>query len=281
MGLDRGGGVAGAASGVAGRPFRQRLSIAAIIVVLLGAIVPRPITVTGPFVAAPARLIPLTSPDSGVVGAGLRAARDLGDTGNAAGRDPGFRSRAKRRSPRGAGPTRSTARETQARAAGRPAEVARLEAERATEDARLAGLEADRDNLTIRAVGSGMVLTPRPEDLAGRWVDRGSAGAPARSPDSVEVRVALTGSGSTLVRPGQPSGSSSTPTGLVSPPRSPAWQRASAGDSGAVEVRVALPVGPDARAGMTGEASVTLRQSNVWGSLWWGVRRRIRSDILL
>jgi hypothetical protein len=32
---------------------------------------------------------------------------------------------------------------------------------------------------------------------------------------------------------------------------------------------------------MTGEASVTLRRSNVWGALWWTIRRRIRTDILL
>jgi hypothetical protein len=35
------------------------------------------------------------------------------------------------------------------------------------------------------------------------------------------------------------------------------------------------------RPGMTGEASVTVRQSNVWGSLWWAIRRRVRTDILL
>jgi hypothetical protein len=56
---------------------------------------------------------------------------------------------------------------------------------------------------------------------------------------------------------------------------------ASSGDSGTVEVRVALPAGRETRTGVTGEASVALRQSNVWGSLWWGIRRRIRSDILL
>ena len=34
---------------------------------MLGAIIPRPITVTGRFVAAPALLVPLTAPDSGIV----------------------------------------------------------------------------------------------------------------------------------------------------------------------------------------------------------------------
>jgi len=32
---------------------------------------------------------------------------------------------------------------------------------------------------------------------------------------------------------------------------------------------------------LTGEASVTLRRSNMWGALWWGVRKRVRTDFLL
>jgi hypothetical protein len=35
------------------------------------------------------------------------------------------------------------------------------------------------------------------------------------------------------------------------------------------------------RPGMTGEASVTIRRSNVWGALWWGIRKRVRTDLLL
>ena len=263
-----------------GRPFRQRLLFGAGIIVVLGAIVPRPITVTGAFVAAPSRLIPLTSPDSGVVG---RVFAREGTRVSAGAPLVEIRDFALERSALASQRSVDSlaAREAQARAAGRLAELARLEAERAAEDARLAGLRADQENLTVRAVGDGTVLTVRPEEMAGRWVDRGQSLLRLGLPDSVEVRVALAGSGSTLVRAGQPlrlifhsdGGRIATRVASVAP--------ASAGDSGTVEVRVALPVGPDARAGMTGEASVTLRQSNVWGSLWWGVRRRIRSDILL
>jgi hypothetical protein len=32
---------------------------------------------------------------------------------------------------------------------------------------------------------------------------------------------------------------------------------------------------------MRGEASVTLRSSNIWGALWWSIRRGIRTDLLL
>jgi hypothetical protein len=50
---------------------------------------------------------------------------------------------------------------------------------------------------------------------------------------------------------------------------------------GGVEARVRLPAGPAWRAGVTGEASVRLRRSNLLGALWWGVRQRVRQDILL
>ena len=48
-----------------------------------------------------------------------------------------------------------------------------------------------------------------------------------------------------------------------------------------VEARLRLPALHGWRPGMTGRASVTLRNSNLWGALWWSVRRGIRSDILL
>jgi putative peptide zinc metalloprotease protein len=263
-----------------GRPFQQRVLLAAVAIALLGVIVPRPITVTGRFVAAPARLIPLTSPDSGVVdrvyarqgtqvvaGAPLVEIRDF---------DLERELLAVRR--------RSDsldARERQARAGGRPAEVARLEAEQAAEVARLTGLTADRERLTIRAVGSGTILTPHPEDLTGRWIGRGQPLLQLGVPDSVEIRVALAGPGSTLVRPGQPMRLFFNADGHRVTTQIRSVATASSGDSGTVEVRVALPANRETRTGVTGEASVGLRRSNVWGSLWWEVRRRIRSDILL
>ncbi len=264
-----------------GWPIRRRLFLAGGALLLIGALVPRPITVTGSFVAAPARLIPLTSPDSGVVGRVYARQGTWVTAGTPLVQIRDFE--VERRVIAAARRSDSlAARETQARAAGRPAEVARLEAERAGEDARLAGLRADQESLTLRAVGSGMVMTLRPEQLTGRWVDRGEPILRLGLPDSVEVRVALTGSGSTLVRPGQPlrlffRASGNRIAALVG-----SVSQMSAGDSGAVEARAALSAGANqVRAGMTGEASITLRRSNVWGSLWWGIRRRVRSDLLL
>jgi hypothetical protein len=54
-----------------------------------------------------------------------------------------------------------------------------------------------------------------------------------------------------------------------------------ASSSETVEARLRLPAGTSWRPGMTGQASVTVRRSNLWGGLWWAIRRGIRSDILL
>jgi len=48
-----------------------------------------------------------------------------------------------------------------------------------------------------------------------------------------------------------------------------------------VEVRSRIPSGGPWRMGVTGEASVRLRRSNLLGALWWGVRQRVRSDLIL
>ncbi|HEY8256213.1 MAG TPA: HlyD family efflux transporter periplasmic adaptor subunit [Gemmatimonadales bacterium] len=263
-----------------GWSFRRRLGIGLALIALLGAVIPRPLTVVGPFVATPARSVPLTSPDSGVV---QRVYARQGTQVSAGMPLMEIRDFYLERNELVAGRRSDSlaARVAAARAAGRSAEVARLEAERAVEEARLAGFRADHENLTVRAVASGTVLTPRPEDLAGRWVDRGQPLILLGLPDSLEVRVALTGPGSTLVRPGQPIRIFFHAGGRRVIGRVGGVAAASTGNSGAVEARVALPVGPDVRAGMTGEGSVTLRQSNVWGSLWWSLRRHIRSDILL
>ena len=170
---------------------------------LVGMLIPRPITVTGPFVVAPALSVALTAPDSGLVGrvyvregtrveAGmpLLQVRDL-DLERAA---------------------LATARQAdslaarigQARAAGRTAEVARLEADRATEAARLAGMTATQRDLTIRALVPGIVVTHRPERLAGQWVQLGDRLIELGQPDSLDLRIALVGAGATRVQTGQP-----------------------------------------------------------------------------
>ena len=100
--------------------------------------------------------------------------------------------------------------------------------------------------------------------------------------DALEARIALKQAGALNVRPGQVVHLISYADGArpedatvigVAP--------TSVGGEGAIEIRVPLRRDTGWRAGATGEASIELRRSTALGALWWGVRRRIRNDILL
>lgn len=258
----------------------RRLIIGASVVVLLGVLLPWPITVTGRFVAAPVVSIPHVAPDSGMiervrvregtrVAAGsplllirnLELERELG---------------ASRRI------TDSLAlRSAQARGQGRMSQMALVDAQRSIEEARLAGLRQRVEALRIHAMGTGTVMTPRPEELTGRWVSNGEVVLQLARTDSVEIRVALYGAGGTLVRAGAPI--SLLPDATMAQPVSghvAAVSETTRPDD-AIEARLRLPAGEAWRPGMTGRASITLQRSNAWGALWWSIRRGIRTDILL
>jgi putative peptide zinc metalloprotease protein len=262
------------------RRLRDRLLLAAAVVIVAGALIPRPITVTGRFAVAPALSVPLTSPDSGLVarvyvregtrveaGMPLLQVRDLDleRAALAAGRRVDS----------------LAAREAQARAAGQSSEIARLETERATDQARLDGMTVEQRALTVRALVPGIVVTPRPEELTGHWVGLGERLLELGQPDSLEIRIALAGAGATQVRPGQPARLLFHADGGTLAARVTGVAQASAAGSGAVEARVGVGGSARWRPGMTGEASVTVRRSNLWGALWWGFRQRVRTDILL
>jgi multidrug efflux pump subunit AcrA (membrane-fusion protein) len=263
-----------------GRAIRQRLVMGLSAVVLIGLVVPRPITVTGPFSVAPALSLPVTAPDSGLIqrvyvreGAQVAAGMPLIQ----------MRNFELERSATVANRRVDSlvAREAQARSRNDTKEVSRIIAERTAEQARLAGLELEAGTLVLRASAGATVLTARPESLSGHWVTLGERLLQLGLRDSLEARVSLTGAGASLVRQGQPvrllfysDGVGQARSQVVT------VAAASAGGTGAVEARVGLS-GEGRRPGMTGEASITLRQSNVWGALWWSVRRRIRTDLLL
>jgi len=265
---------------LSGRRLRDRLALAGAVFLLAGAIIPRPITVTGSFAVAPALSVRLTAPDSGIVagvfvregtrvdaGMPLLQVRDL-DLERAT-LETGRRVDS------------LAARVTQARAAGRADETARLEAERATESARLDGMTAEQRVLTIRALVPGIVVTSRPERLTGRWVGLGERLIELGQPDSLEIRIAVAGAGATQVRPGQSARLVFHADGRTLAGRVGSVALSSADGTGAVEARVGLRADGRCRPGLTGEASVTLRESNLWGALWWSLRRRVRTDILL
>jgi hypothetical protein len=261
------------------RPWRSRLLIAGVAVLVLGVLLPWPITITGPFLAAPVVSMPMAAPDSGIVqrvqireGTRVAAGAPLMQIRNLPLERELVQSRRLSDS--------LAVRLAQARSHGRSAEAAEIEAERSSEEARLAGLAQRVEALRIRALGAGTVVTPRPEDLVGRWVANGAAVLQVGEFDSVEVRIALPGAGSTLIRPGSPA--RLLPDATMSGPVSALVTSISTtATPEAVEARLRLPALQGWRPGMTGRARVTVRQSNLWGALWWGIRRGIRSDIFL
>ena len=176
----------------------------AAVVLIAGVVIPRPITVTGPFAVAPALSVPLTAPDSGHrrrvyvregtrVEAGmplLAGARPRPRAGGARDRRraDSLAAREARRPARPAGRTRSRGSKPSARPS-RPGST---------------GMSAEQRVLTVRALVPGIVVTPRPEQLAGRWVELGERLIELGQPDSLELRIALAGAGATQVRAGQP-----------------------------------------------------------------------------
>ena len=137
---------------------------------------------------------------------------------------------------------------------------------------------------TVRATSGGVVVTPRTERLLGRRLDAGATALVLADADSVELRVTLAGAGAATVRPGQR-------VRLVShadaahPIEARLLDVAPAGGAqggrSSVEARVRVPRGTAWRPGVTGEARVTLRRSTLLGAAWWGLRARVRTDLLL
>jgi putative peptide zinc metalloprotease protein len=260
----------------------QRITKGLVILAVLGAVagfLPWPITVTGPFLISPTATGTLVAPDSGVVvevmvreGSRVEAGRSLLLVRNLElERELAATSLAV---------DSLGLLAARARARGAEGEAARIAAQAQAESARLAGIRERVRSLVIRAQAEGVIASPRPDTLLGRTVSVGDT-LLRLTGDRVEARIALEGAGASLAREGQrakliahadPGTRLDATLASVAPSASP---------DGMVETRVRL-VGAEAfRPGMTGEARITLRASNVWGALWWAIRSRIRTDVLL
>jgi multidrug efflux pump subunit AcrA (membrane-fusion protein) len=257
---------------------RNGLLILAVLIAVAG-LAPWPITVDGPFVVSSAATGILAAPDSGVVvevmvregsrvDAGrslvlirnLELERDLEATSLAVDSLGLLAARA--------------------RARGDEGQAARISAQAQAERARLAGMRERVRSLVIRAPDAGVVASPRPDTLLGRTVSIGDTLLRLVS-DRVEARIALDGAGASLARAGQRAKLIGHADPRVRLEATLASVAPSASPDGMVESRVRLVETEALRPGMTGEARITLRESNVWGALWWAIRSRIRTDVLL
>jgi hypothetical protein len=243
-------------------------------------VIPRWLTVTGEFTAAPVRAMALVAPEASVISQVAAREGVLAPAGTPLARleNPDLE-RLRALAARAADSLGADA--VLARARGWADEVERLDAERASADAVVRALDARRTALTLRVPIAGQVLTPRPEFLLGHPAQPGDTVLIVGDPDSVEVRVRLAGSGASLVQPGQ--------SVILLPHADPAHPREAmvvsvapaASRSEGLEARVRTAAGGVWRPGSTGEASIRIRRSNVAGALWWGVRKRLRTDLLL
>ena len=259
------------------RRFWSRAGGAAVLVAVGGLLVPWPITVQGAFTARPLLELAVSAPEGGVLAQVFVTEGERVPPGARLGL---IRSFALER--RAAELQRIvdslTAAAAQARARGPTAEVRRREAAREARAAEQDGVERRLAALALRAPVPGVVATRRPEERVGRWISAGEEVVRLFEPDSVDLVVVLERAGATLVRRGQVAALFARVGAGHSLEAHVTSVAAAATEQGLVEARIRVA---GVRPGVTGEAKIVVRQSNVWGALSWAVRKRIRSDLLL
>jgi putative peptide zinc metalloprotease protein len=258
--------------------IRNGLVILAVLIAVAG-LAPWPITVTGPFVVASTATGILAAPDSGVV---VEVMVREGSRVNAGSSLVLIRSLELERELAAT----SLAVDSlgllaaRARAGGDEGQAGRIAAQAQAEGARLAGMRERVRSLVIRAPVAGVVASPRPDTLFGRTISLGDT-VLRLAGDRVEARIALVGAGASMAREGQRAKLVAHADPGVRLDARVASVAPSASPDGMVETRVGLVETEALRPGMTGEARITLRESTVWGALWWAIRSRIRTDVLL
>jgi multidrug efflux pump subunit AcrA (membrane-fusion protein) len=253
------------------------------VIILLGAAIPWPITVHGAFVAQSPLEVALTAPDSSVITAVLAGEGAAVGAGAPILQLRNYRTETELLQEGRAADSLSQL-ERAARAAGKAGLASELGAERAQAEAERDRLRAHFQAYLLRAPVGGVVVTPRLEERLGSWVNTGDTVARVQTADSVELRVRLEAAGATLVATGQRAvllPYSSVGQGLQTRVTSVSQVAAGLGGPDGAEARVRVAASPTFRPGVTGEAKIAVRKSNVWGALWWAVRKRVRSDLLL
>ena len=264
------------------RPVRYWGAIGLVLLILL-ALVPWPITARGKLVVAPEMIGEVVAAEGGLV------ERVLAVEGQRVGAgDPVAVLRSPQLEHELAEEQRLmdslTLLAGQYRAAGSAGLARAVEAEAGESDARYSGLRHRLAALTLRAPVEGTVATPRLEESMGRRLRAGERLAVVIAGDSLDLRLTLAGVGASLVEAGQPARliSYADPAHSLKATVSMVAPAADSIRVGAVEARIRIPAeGGEWIAGMRGEGRVTVRHSNLAGVLWWGIRSRMRRDLFL
>jgi len=252
----------------------------AVVLLIVMTLVPWPLLVKGRFLAAPVFEAPLTSADAGVLTEIYAGEGDWVDAGAVVARLRSFALEREVVSLERAVDSLDVS-ALGARALGRGAALRQTELARDEAAARLLGARERVRRLTLRAPVSGVVVTRRFRERIGQAFDAGETVASVAVLDSLELRVTLDRAGATLVAAGQRASllPYATPRRAI---EAPVRSVAPAAGTGAVEARIRVPSGlPGLYPGVTGEAKIVVRRTNVLGAIWWAVRKRIRNDLLL
>ncbi len=260
-------------------PLRGRrggLAVAALVLVL-----PWPRNVDGRWVALPASHMQVVAPMDGVI---TDVLVHEGDTVRAGVPVVQMVSRVlDRMDPVRRGERDSLQLLAQAARSASAGDAALYEAEARSASARAIATTVARDAGTVRAAGDGVILTPHAERLLGGAVRAGTPLLSIGAADSLDVRIRLSGGGSSAAEAGQPV--SLLLDADAANPRHGRLLHVSptAGDAnpGAIEATVRLATGGAWRAGARGDARVRVGRSTVGGALLWALRVRLRPDLLL
>lgn len=172
-------------------------------------------------------------------------------------------------------------REQQARARQQTGAGDVLSAEVEAADALYSVARVRTNALQVQARMRGTVLSSRPESLTGRRVQYGDTLMAVGDLTQLVAVLRLRTAGAMSVEPGQRVRLVSYldvahPIEGVVSSVAPAT-----GSSGAVEARMLLDAGTAWRAGATGEARVDVRRSTLFVAMWWALRSRVRTDVLM
>lgn len=268
--------------GATWRRWQRWAPVGAGLALVLAALLPWNLQSRGSFVVAPLQSVAVVAPDSGIVAAVYPETGTMVTAGM-----PVLQMfdldlmRARARDTRATDSLLVLGQMAQAQA--RAGIEAQLDAERRAASAVGARTQARLEQGILRSRLDGMVMTPRPERLIGKWVGPSDTLLMVADLAVLEARIALRSIGSTGIAPGarvrliSHQATDAPLEGIVREVAAAGTE----GGRGAIEVRMTLPAGTRLRAGATGLASVEWGRSTLLGALWWSVRARIRNDLLL
>lgn len=269
--------------------FSWRNGLIAAVVVAIGLLVPATIHVKGNFVAVAPVYVVMTAPDDGVVsrvyaseGTQVRAGSPVASLRDIASDHDEIALMRQMDS--------LAALSTRARASGRESTAAYYGALQAEAAALLRGMQERSGRMELRAPVNGIVITRRLEEMTGRHLARGDTVVRLIGVgDSLELRVTLEGAGATQVQAGQPVAviamsdlARPLKTTVAAVAQLGATLRQAIGpERSTLEARITVPAGQAWRSGVTGRVSIAVRRTSLFGAFWWGLRTRLRSDLLM